>query len=56
LEPKKKRVPQKSGKRFRDLGKILVPIGPRNKDSDEGMENPLSICGKPEEQMSYIAD
>jgi len=48
LRLKEKRVTLKSGKSLDDLDKIVVAIG-QDKIQMKGMENTLSICGKPEE-------
>ncbi len=48
LEAKEKRVTLKSGKILDDFNYIVVAIG-QDKIQMNGMENTLSICGKPEE-------
>jgi len=48
FEAKEKRVTLKSGKVLDDFDYIVVAIG-QDKIQMKGMENTLSICGKPEE-------
>ena len=50
LEAKEKRVTLKSGKVLDDYDYIIVAMG-QDKIQHKGMENTLSICGKPEEAL-----